>query len=346
MILAAQAPGSRGAGRLLTLDPDGSIRSRRRSDLGSLLHPGDLLIANDAATIPASLMGIHEPSGAPIEIRLAGRRSLRPEDVRRFTAIAFGEGDWHLRTEDRGPPPPLSPGDRLRLGPLLARITRLLDHPRRLELAFEGDVAQVWAGIAAHGRPIQYAHLQQPLAIWDVWTPVAAHPVAFEPPSAGFALTWGLLDRLASRGVGFATLTHAAGISSTGDAALDAHLPLDEAYDIPLATARRIRGTRKTAGRVIAVGTTAVRALEHAALETGRVRSGPGTADQRIGRGTPLRVVSGILSGVHEPDSSHYQLLRAFTDDETLARATRLMEQEGYRNHEFGDSVLVMRAEA
>jgi S-adenosylmethionine:tRNA ribosyltransferase-isomerase len=332
--------------RVLAIDidaADGALRSLPRGDLPELLRPGDLLIANDAATIPASLTGTHEPTGWPIEIRLAGRPSLRPDDVRRFVALAFGAGDWHTPTEDRPPPPPLHSGDLLLLGPLRATITGLLGHPRLAGLAFEGDVGDVWSGIAAHGHPIQYAHVPEQLALWDVWTPVAAHPVAFEPPSAGFALRWETLTRLSARGIGFATLTHAAGISSTGDPVLDAQLPFDEPYDIPIETVRRLRRTRRDGGRVIAIGTTVVRALEHAALANGAVRSGPGMATQRIGPATRLRAVDGILTGVHEPATSHYQLLRAFADDRMLAAAGRLLEEERYRTHEFGDSMLVLR---
>lgn len=343
MTTPAQIPSARPGARLLSVTAEGAIRSLPRDELPELLRPGDLLIANDAATIPASLTGTHEPTGLPIEIRLAGRPSLRPDDVRRFVAIAFGAGDWHTPTEDRPPPPPLGPGDRLLLGPLRATITGPLGHPRLMGVTFEGDVGDVWSGIAAHGRPIQYAHVPEPLALWDVWTPVAAHPVAFEPPSAGFALRWETLTRMGARGIGFATLTHAAGISSTGDLALDARLPFDEPYHIPIETVRRLRRARRDGGRVIAAGTTVVRALEHAALATGASRSGPGTATQRIGPATRLRAVNGILTGVHEPSTSHYQLLRAFADDQTLAAAGRVLTEERYRTHEFGDSMLVLR---
>jgi S-adenosylmethionine:tRNA ribosyltransferase-isomerase len=334
--------------RVLAVDTEatsgaGAIRSLPRDDLPELLRPGDLLIANDAATIPASLSGTHEPTGRSIEIRLAGRPSLRADDLRRFIALAFGAGDWHTPTEDRSPPPPLRPGDRLLLGPLRATVTGQLGHPRLVGLAFEGGVGDVWSGIAAHGRPIQYAHVPEALALWDVWTPVAAHPVAFEPPSAGFALRWETLARLGARGIGFAALTHAAGISSTGDPALDARLPFDEPYHVPVETVRRLHRARRDGGRVIAIGTTVVRALEHAALATGAVRSGLGTATQRIGPATRLRAVDGILTGVHEPSTSHYQLLRAFADDQTLAAAGPVLHKEGYRSHEFGDSMLLLR---
>ena len=343
---AAQSTGARTGARVLVVDvdtADRAIQSLPRDDLPDLLRPGDLLIANDAATIPASLTGTHEPTGRPIEIRLAGRPSLRADDLRRFVALAFGGGDWRTPTEDRPPPPPLRPGDHLLLGPLRGTVTDLLGHPRLVGLAFEGDVADVWSGIAAHGSPIQYAHVPEPLALWDVWTPVAASPVAFEPPSAGFALRWETLARLRARGIGFAALTHAAGISSTGDPALDARLPFDEPYHIPVETVRRVRRARRDEGRVIAIGTTVVRALEHAALATGAVRSGLGTATQRIGPATRLRAVDGILTGVHEPSTSHYQLLRAFADDRTLAAAGRVLEEERYRSHEFGDSMLLLR---
>ena len=97
-------------------------------------HPGDLVIANDAATLPASLQGTHCASGEPIEVRLSARVAVR--DPTRFVAIAFGAGDYRTRTENRWPPPPLSPTDRLSLGPLIAVIESLLDHPRLFRLRF------------------------------------------------------------------------------------------------------------------------------------------------------------------------------------------------------------------
>jgi hypothetical protein len=79
----------------------------------------------------------------------------------------------------------------------------------------------MWAGLASHGKPIQHAHVPIPLNLWDVRTPVAGPPVAFEPPSAGFALDWRSLAAMRARGIAFATLTHPAGISSSGDPGLD-----------------------------------------------------------------------------------------------------------------------------
>jgi S-adenosylmethionine:tRNA ribosyltransferase-isomerase len=330
--------------RLLVVDAHGEISHTRRATFVEFLQPGDLVIANDAATLPASLQGMHLPSGRVIEVRLAGRRSLAPDDIRQFAAIVFGPGDYRTRTEDRPPPPPLDPGDRLALGPLTATVERLLGHPRLVALRFDGTPDTIWAGLARHGRPIQYAHIPVPLALWDVWTSIAGPPVAFEPPSAGFALDWQALAAMRGRDIAFATLTHAAGISSTGDEALDRRLPFDEPYRIPPVTALALRRVRARGGRVIAIGTTVVRALEHAATWDGSVPAGEGLATQRIGATTQLRVVDALLTGTHEPGTSHYELLRAFADDATLSRVAGELETRDYRTHEFGDSLLIERS--
>jgi len=329
--------------KLLAIDGDGALHHHARHELVDLLEAGDLLVANDAATLPASLHGEHVRTGREIEVRLAQRRTLDPRDVHDFTVVVFGRGDFRTRTEDRELPPPLRIGDALALGPLRARVERIVMAPRLAAIRFAGTAAGIWAGLARHGRPIQYAHLDDALALWDVWTPIAAVPAAFEPPSAGFALDWRSLERLRARGVSFATLTHAAGISSTGDAALDACLPFDEPYRIPASTAEAIGTARARGGRIVAVGTTVVRALESAALGDGRVRPGPGLATQRIGPRTRLRVADAVLTGTHEPGTSHFELLRAFAADAILRRATRELDLRGYRTHEFGDFVFLQK---
>jgi S-adenosylmethionine:tRNA ribosyltransferase-isomerase len=352
--------------KLLVVDRQGRLTHARRSKLVDLLRPGDLVIANDAATLPASLGGVHAPSGAEIEVRLAGRSSLRPKDIHNFSAVVFGTGDFRTRTEDRPPPPPLACGDRLHFGPALsgveglvpseveghvpseveglsATVETILGHPRLVRLRFSGSPAAVWASFARYGRPIQYAHMQVPLALWDVWTPIAALPVAFEPPSASFALDWASIRSMRARGIAFATVTLAAGLSSTGDPELDRRLPFDEPYRIAEATATAINRARAQGRRIIAIGTTVVRALEHSARHDGVVRPGEGVANQRVGPNSRLAVVSAILTGTHEPTDSHYQVLRAFADDGTLSKLSAALEAHGYRTHEFGDSMLVER---
>jgi S-adenosylmethionine:tRNA ribosyltransferase-isomerase len=331
--------------RLLIVDGRHGLRHIAREALPDVLRPGDLAVANDAATLPASLHGVHIATGQPVEVRLAGWHR-HTSDVADFDAVVFGAGDFHLRTEDRPLPPPLAVGDRFALGPLTAAVTSLLGHPRLVSLHFDGTPDEIWSGIAHHGRPIQYSHVREPLVLWDVWTRIASPPVAFEPPSAGFALDWHTIAAMRGRRIGFATITHAAGISSTGDPDLDKRLPLDEPYDIPKSTARAIAAARERGGRIIAIGTTVVRALEHSARFDGIVHDGPAIATQRIGPATPLRVVDAILTGVHERGTSHYELLRAFTDDSTLSAADEEIASHGYRPHEFGDSLLVIPAVA
>jgi S-adenosylmethionine:tRNA ribosyltransferase-isomerase len=327
--------------KLLVVDSDGRIQHLPRAALASLFSPGDLVIANDAATLPASLKGIHCPSGRSIEVRLAAW--VLVHDPTQFTAIAFGAGDHRTRTEDRMSQPFLSPGDRLALGPLVGVVERLLDHPRLFRLRLLGDHAIIFAGLARHGRPIQYAHEPEPLALWDVWTSVAADPIAFEPPSAGFALDWRTQLVWRQRGVGFATLTHAAGISSTGDPMLDLWLPFDEPFCIPQNTASAINRVKSKGGHIVAIGTTVVRALESAANACGSVRAGNGVASGRIGRQTAIHVVDAILTGVHQPGESHFEILKAFANDAVLAKISEAFSKHSYRSHEFGDSLLIAR---
>lgn len=330
--------------RLLVVDSRGQIRDMLRSSFLTLLHSGDIVVANDAATLPASIFGVHKRSGQSIEVRLAGSESLSHEDARQFSAVVFGEGNYRTPTERRPGPPELRPGDTLQLGPLTATVLQLLGHPRFVMIRFEGPNTRIWEGLARHGHPIQYSHISTPLAVWDTWTPIAGPPVAFEPPSAGFALDWRTLDAIHGLGVHFATITHAAGISSTGDEELDARLPFDEPYRIPKSTARSIRLARATGGRLIAIGTTVVRALEHAVSVHGAVCETTGLAVNKIGSTTELRVVDAILSGTHEPGTSHLKLLSAFVDQHTLARMYQLLRQHAYRTHEFGDSVFVEKS--
>ena len=330
--------------RMLVIDECGWIRHHHATDFSALLRRGDLVVANDAATIPASLRGVHVPTGRAVEVRLAGRRSLAADAVQRFTVVLFGAGDYRTPTEHRAPPPVLGVGDEMLVGSLRATVVGFVGHRRLVEIAFAHAAGEIWQAIAHHGRPIQYAYVPEPLAIWDTWTSIASMPVAFEAPSAGFILDWGMLSAIRARGARFATITHAAGISSTGDPELDRTLPLDEPYFIPRTTAALIRQTMKRGGRIVAVGTTVVRALEDAARLPGWVLPGDGIATQLITPQSQLRVVDAIVSGLHECGSSHYELLGAFQDNLTLHRMTDEAEARGYLAHEFGDAVFVARA--
>ena len=344
MIAADRAIQRPATARLLVVDAAGRLTHAPRARWTDFLVEGDLVVANDAATLPASLAGTHVRSGAAIELRLAAWHSPPLQSPLTFDAIVFGAGDFRMRTEDRPPAPRLARGHRLRFGDLTATVERTFDSPRLVRVRFDVSTATFWRWLAAHGSPIQYSHLREPLAMWDTWTSIAAMPVAFEPPSAGFVLDWQTVAALASRGIGFETLTHAAGVSSTGDAALDRCLPFDEWYSIPGRTVRAIRADQARGARVIAIGTTVVRALEDAAAHPTGLAAGNGIAAGSIGADTDLHVVDGIVTGTHERGGSHHELLRAFASDSVLATAACALERHGYRTHEFGDSMLVFRA--
>jgi S-adenosylmethionine:tRNA ribosyltransferase-isomerase len=335
---ARDLPAQRDDVRLLGIDPrKRRLFATRSGRLPALVPPGDLLVLNDAATLPAALCGVDD-AGRLVEARLCHHH----EDSR-FDAVLFGAGDWRQRTEDRPPPPPLPPGARLHFGALSATITALSPRsPRLVTLVFSATGGSLWAGLYRQGRPIQYSHLAQPLPLWAVENVYAGRPWAFEMPSAGRPLSFDLLNRLRRRGVNLAVLTHAAGLSATGDPALDAALPFPERYDLPAATVTAIAATRAQGGRIIAVGTSVVRALEGAHAAAGTLSPGSGMTDLRLGPGHVRNVVDGLLCGVHDPHESHFALLGAFADRDLLNAAHRLALARGFHSHELGDLALVL----
>lgn len=320
-------PSIRDAVRLLVVDrARGVITDAAATDLPSQLSPGDLLVLNDAATIPASLFGTLE--GQPLEVRLAAHT----DDPDRVRAVLFGAGDWRTRTEDRARPPAAKTGSRILLGEGVATVVAVSDlSPRLVEL--EIDLHEVFRS----GRPVQYAHLAEALELSAVQTGFASRPWAFEMPSAGRPLSASVLLDVKRHGVEVATLTHAAGLSATGDPAIDAALPLPERYEIPPATVEAV----ERAGRVVAAGTTVVRALEGCHANHGKLVPGGGVTDLIVDEHHRPRVVGAVISGIHSPEESHYRLLRAFAPEPLLARAVTHASAAGYHDHEFGDLMLL-----
>jgi S-adenosylmethionine:tRNA ribosyltransferase-isomerase len=328
--------------RLLIVDgARGAWSHERVRDLPDALRPGDLVIVNDAATIPASLAGhVEGTSVARIEMRLL---AMAADDA--WNAVLFGGGSWRTRTEDRPPPPRVHEGARLVFAPdLKARVVSVDPRSERLVVVrFEGGGAELWRALYRHGKPVQYAYVSAPLELWHVQTRFASRPWAVEMPSAGRPLSWALLERLRARGVELATLTHAAGLSSTGEARIDELLPLPERYEIPRATVDAIGHARERRGRVIAIGTTVARALEGSARSNvGRVVAGKGITDLRLDARFEPRVVDAIMTGMHAPPESHFDLACAFAPRPLLERALA-DAADTYLAHEFGDSMLILR---
>ena len=292
------------------------------------LRAGDLLVVNASATLPAALpatradgtaVDLHlstpEPGAAPtrwvVELRRAGRR---------VRAAAAGE----------------------RLGLPAGGIAQLLApylSAGRLWVAALDLPAELPAYLSAHGRPIAYAHLAGPRPLAELQTIFAAEPGSAEMPSAGRPFTARVLDALAARGVEVAPLVLHTGVSSLelGER------PYPERYRVPLATALRVNAHRAAAGRVIAVGTTVVRALETVAGPDARVEAGEGWTSLTVTPERGVRAVDGLLTGWHEPGASHLELLEAVGGRELVERSYAAALAAGYRWHEFGDSHLILR---
>lgn len=323
----------------------GRVELATSSDLPRWIERGAVLVINDAATIPASLSGTTS-RGEFVELRLAEAPSFDSREAPVVRAVLFGAGDFRTPTEHRPAPPSVRVGDRLSLGAIEATIERVHDeHARFVWVSLRAiDPAKTLAeSLYAHGRPVQYSYVREPLALWSVQTPFATRPVAVEAPSSGYTLSWALVSSLRARGVEIAALTHATGLSSTGDDALDGLFPIDERYEIPQRTASVIERARLAGRPILAVGTGAMRALESSARASadGRVRPGSAITALRLGPDERARVVTGLLTGVHDPSSSHGKLLRSLIDEESLARASELADREALLGHEFGDAMLI-----
>ena len=330
--------------RLLVVDRETArLADRTMRDLPDVLRTGDLLVVNDSATLPASLFG-EGPNGERVELRLVGMASSDTESdpSARWTAVLFGAGDHRTRTEDRPPPPRVAPGQRLRFGEGLSAVIEDVAalSPRLVTVRFSASGAALFSAIYRVGRPVQYSYVRDRLPLWHVQTSYAARPWSVEEPSAGRSLTFGLLSRLRDRGVEIAAVTHAAGLSATGDPAIDARLPLPERYDVPARTAAAVARARAAGGRVVAAGTSVVRALESCHRDHGDLVPASGTTDLRLGPGTRLRVVTDLLTGMHEPGTSHFDLLTAFARPAVVNAAHAHAEATGYLGHELGDFAL------
>jgi S-adenosylmethionine:tRNA ribosyltransferase-isomerase len=303
--------------RLVLVDPTSDrVRLGVLADLFSELSSGDVVVVNDAATLPASLAA-RTAAGLPVELRLTGRL---------IGATALREGDL------------------LSFGGEDAAQARVLEvspvSPRLVTLAFVD--ASPLDVIYRHGVPVQYSYSARELPLWSVQTSYAARPWAVEMPSAGRPLSVSTLAALRRRGVRVGWVTHAAGLSTTGDESLDRRLPFPERYEIPPETVALVNEARRGLdARVLAVGTSVVRALEGAVAEHGRLVPAAGVTDLRIRPGFRPRVVTGLLSGLHEPGESHFELLGAFASGALLAEAHRVASRADLVHHEFGDKIFV-----
>jgi S-adenosylmethionine:tRNA ribosyltransferase-isomerase len=328
--------------RVLRVRPSGALELSTSGALSRWIAAGSVVVVNDAATVPASLMG-QTSAGDALEARLAEVPEREDSVVR---AVLFAPGDWRAPTEARTDAPTVHGGDVLSLGPLRARVERVdAAHPRLVWLRFlSANLQALFRELYAHGRPVQYSYLRGALALWHVQTPLATRPVAVEAPSSGYALDWALLAKLRANGVQIAPVTHATGLSSTGDAAMDRLFPLDEPYEISARSAQMISRAIDEGRAVVAIGTGAMRAIESSARANGgRVQAERARTALRLGPSERALVTSALLTGVHEPESSHGALLAALIERATVERAAERARDMAMLGHEFGDAMFVER---
>jgi S-adenosylmethionine:tRNA ribosyltransferase-isomerase len=325
--------------KVLIFNEDKKIIHSQVRHLDQILDRGDVLVVNHSATLPSSFFGFVERTKEKIEIRLAAFQGPHPNDLSNWWAFSFGEGDWHTPTEKRGAPPELKSGDRIILREDFWIEVRRVRESRLLDIHFECQHLEKL--LYEFGRPIQYSYLTEELKIWDQQTVFAGPPISVEPPSAAFPFTWDLLLRLKNKGVEIVPLLHSAGISSTGSEVLDQLLPLSEWYEIPMETAYRINQAKHNKRRVIALGTTVLRALETSVLK-GFVLPGSGLTNLRITPQHNIQSVTGLITGMHELGTSHRDILHAFCPEDVVEHAYQEAEAQAYRSHEYGDISLIL----
>jgi len=321
---AGSPPEARGLRRdqvrlLVSYRSDDRIVHAAFGDLPRLLRAGDLLVANDSATLPAALI-VHRTDG--VEIRLHLSTHLH---------------GWLWVVEPRQTV--VSAGESLAL-PGGGTATLLVPYAdsRRLWIAQLDLPAPVFEYLRRWGRPISYTYVPDSWPIEMYQTLYAREPGSAEMPSAGRAFSPDVLERLAHAGVGFVTLT-----LHTGVASLEGHEPpYAEPYVVPAETAEAVNAAKATGRRVIAVGTTVVRALESAADERGRVITSRDWTDLVVTPERGVRVVDGLLTGFHEPKASHLAMLEAIAGRSHLETAYAEALAGRYLWHEFGDLHLIL----
>lgn len=320
--------------RLLSFTGTDQINHSTLDHLIDYLTPGDVLVVNHSATLPSSFRGRVERTQEFVEMRLAAFQGPDSEHLEHWKAVSFGTGDWRQPTEDRGPAPVLHAGDRLVFGDDLSAKILEVKEERLLTIQFEST--QLLKNLYEHGKPIQYSYHEKPLAIWDQQTIFSGPPISAEPPSASFQFTWNLVFKLQQKGVHFARLLHSAGISSTGDSHLDYFLPLQEWYDIPEETVNLVQTAKAQGNRVVALGTTVLRALE-SATKDGQLVAGRGMAHLKITPGYQFQWVDALVTGMHEPGSSHMKILDSLCSLPLIEQGYSEAVDQGYRGHEYGD---------
>ena len=332
LLEAHEPPEARGLPRdrvrlLVTDRATGTIVHSRFSELPRFLAAGDLVVVNTSATLPAAVAAVRA-DGTELELRLS--TPARGRDPDRFWIVELRSGDEPFGGVDAG--------ERLVLpGRAAAEILAPYAGPRlwlaRLELHRPPALY-----LAEHGHPIRYGYVPRswPLAAYQ--NVYAVEPGSAEMPSAGRPFTADLITRLVAGGILVAPIMLHTGVSSQ-----ERHeRPYPERFRVSEQTARLVNAVHGWGGRVVATGTTVVRALETVARPNGTVAAGEGWTSLVVTPDRGIRTIDGLLTGLHASESSHLDILRALLGEPFLAESYREASEHGYRWHEFGDSQLVL----
>lgn len=291
------------------------------------LQPGDLVVVNTSATVAAAV----------------DAKRADGNDVVVHFATALDDGTWVV--ELRPPAPSFGPvtdvrvGERIALpsGAWLSVLATLPGQVRlhRAEVFLEGPLSTL---LEQHGRPIAYGYVPGRWPLSSYQTVFGCEPGSAEMPSAGRPFSEAVVTALVQRGVLVAPIVLHTTVSSpdVGEP------PLPERFRVPDATASVVNQVRSRGGRIVAVGTTVTRALETVAAEDGTVRGDGGWTELVLGPDRPARVVTGLVTGWHEPGASHVKLLEAVAGEELVARAYDEAVARDFLWHEFGDSCLLL----
>lgn len=317
---AGEPPEARGLARdqVKLLVAEGSTVTHTRFDrIGDHLRAGDLLLVNTSSTLGAAV------DGTPYTVHFS---------------TPLDDGTWVVELRDGGAPMfDGAVGQRVELPE--GALTLLAPYQgNRLWIA-KPPVDDVLGYLRRHGRPITYDYVGKRWPLASYQTVFARDPGSAEMPSAARPFSFELVSHLASEGVLIAPILLHCGVSS-----LESHEPPQaERYDVPAHTARLVNWVKANGGRVIAAGTTAVRAIETAAAPDGTVTPSHGWTDLILGPDRPPHVVDGLITGWHAPEASHLLLLESVVGPEQVQRAYTAALTHHYLWHEFGDSCLLLR---
>ncbi len=341
---ATEPPEARGtardAVRLMVADAAADhITHAAFSELPEFLSAGDLVVVNVSQTLPAAVAAMRA-DGTAVRVHFA-TRAPKLDDRWRVVELRSPDGANPARgyageTIALSVPthPDPDPGHTAELA-LVAPYAS----GSRLMLARVDGSGTVEDLLRWHGQPIRYGYVRHPWPLEAYQNVYARIPGSAEMPSAGRPVTHRLISELVTRGIAVAPITLHTGVSSP-----ERHEPpFPEEYEVPESTARLVNLTRAAGGRVIAVGTTVVRALETVAQADGSVTAGGGWTSLVIDPDRGVRAVDGLITGWHEPEATHLWMLAAIAGEPFLERCYRAALDQGYLWHEFGDSHLILR---